>query len=192
MKVFLVRHGQTTANAERIYSGQSDVALTELGRQQAREIVPVLAQYKFDRVYSSDLKRAADTQKLALPGYQAVYTPLLREVNVGQMEGKSFDYVLEGASEAFWNNRDYSLVGGESDQQFLDRVRQFMQLLEKEPCEYVAAFAHNGVLNCFLQNVLGATIIKGSVVNNNCAINVFEYTQGKWKLISLNYMGRIE
>ena len=191
MKLFLIRHGQTDANAQRIYSGQSDVKLTDLGRQQAREIAPILAGYRFDRVYSSDLSRAWETQQLALPGYEAVRTPLLREFNVGQMEGKPLDYTPEGFDQPFWNVRNYGLCGGETTQQVCDRLRTFMEMLEKDPCDYVAAFAHNGALNCFLKNVLDADFRKGAVVNHNCCIHVFEFDGKKWRLLSLNYMAPI-
>ena len=56
MKLFLIRHGQTTANVSRkAYCGQTDVPLTELGRQQAEAIRPILSRHQFDRVFSSDL-----------------------------------------------------------------------------------------------------------------------------------------
>ena len=66
MLLFLIRHGQTTANETGTYSGQTDVMLTELGKAQAEAIRPVLAQYKFDRVYSSPLSRAVHTAELIM------------------------------------------------------------------------------------------------------------------------------
>ena len=90
MKLFLVRHGQTTANQQKIYAGQTDVMLTEQGRQEAEAIRPILEKFTFDRVYSSDLTRALDTQKLALPGATAIQTPLLREFDEGSLVGMSF------------------------------------------------------------------------------------------------------
>ena len=95
MLLFLIRHGQTTANETGTYSGQTDVMLTELGKAQAEAIRPVLAQYKFDRVYSSDLTRAIDTQKLAIPEAQGICSPLLREMDVGSLAGQSIKAVKE-------------------------------------------------------------------------------------------------
>ena len=88
MKLFLVRHGQTVTNLEQRWTGQMDVALTELGRQEAESIRPILEKFTFDKVFSSDLSRAVITQQLALPGYTAAQTPLLREFDVGTLAGK--------------------------------------------------------------------------------------------------------
>ena len=87
MILFLVRHGQSVANVTKIYSGHNDVPLTEEGRAQAVALRPVLSELTFDRVYSSDLSRAIDTQLLALPGVEGIRTPLLREIDVGRAAG---------------------------------------------------------------------------------------------------------
>ena len=62
MKLFLVRHGQTVSNVAGVYAGQTDVILTDAGRAQAMKIRPILEKFQFDKVYSSDLSRAIDTQ----------------------------------------------------------------------------------------------------------------------------------
>lgn len=193
MKVYTVRHGQTVANMEQRYSGQSDVKLTELGRSQAEGIRPVLADIPFDKVYSSDLSRAMDTQKLALPGYEAETTPLLREMNVGYLTGHTFAEMrhLTGGEKPTSITGDYSPFGGENMDMICARVRQFMDMLEQQPYENVAIFAHNGVLNSFLQNVLEMRCDRSRLRNNNCGINVYEYDGKTWKLLAWNYMGKI-
>ena len=183
MKLFMIRHGQTVANEGRLYAGQTDAKLTELGKQQAAAIAPVLADVPFDKVYSSDLSRAHDTQKLALPGYTAELLPLLREYDVGSVIGMDFDEAarIHGAF-----NGDYSRVGGESTQMVEARVRKFLDMLEEEPCDYAAAFCHNGVMKAMLRVVLGPhdTAV---VENGNCNIAVFEFKKGTWHLLSWGY-----
>lgn len=191
MKLFLIRHGQTTANVDKIHSGQMDVPLTREGRAQAQSIRPVLEKIKFDKVYSSDLSRAVDTQKLALPGYEGIQTPLLREYDAGCLEGRRYGDYPQELKEQFQATKNYSLFGGESTQEVCDRVAQFQRMLEQEALENVAAFAHNGILNCMLQNVLGVNFDKGAVRNNNCTISVYEYDGQKWRLIALNYMAEV-
>lgn len=191
MKLFLIRHGQTTANLDRIYSGQMDVPLTQEGRAQAQSIRPVLEKIRFDKVYSSDLSRAIDTQKLALPGYEGVQTPLLREYDAGYLAGRHYGDYPQELKEQFQATKNYSIFGGESTQEVCDRVAQFQRMLERENLENVAAFAHNGVLNCMLQNVIGTNFDKNAVRNNNCTINVYEYDGQKWRLIALNYMAEV-
>ena len=190
MKVFFIRHGQTTANVDRIYAGQTDVKLTEEGRAQAEALQPILEKTPFDRVYSSDLSRAMDTAKLALPGCRLHTTALLREYDVGYVLGRKFGDFPPELEKEYLLTKNYALFGGESTQTVCDRVRQFQRILEQESFENVAVFAHNGTLNCMLRNVLGE-VDMGGLYNKNCAINVFEYDGKRWRVLALNYMSEV-
>lgn len=190
MKFFVVRHGQTTANVTKIYSGHSDVMLTEEGINQAKALQPVLAKLSFDRVYSSDLTRAIDTQRLALPGREGERTALLREIDVGRAVGYPWGQV-PGAPAGWSSERDpdpYAKVGGESYAQMDARVKKFMEQLEADPCDSAIAFVHNGVIGSVMRNVLGGNFAKGALFSENCAIHVFEYDGKKWRLLAWNYM----
>ncbi len=193
MKLFLIRHGQTTANLQQTYAGQTDVPLTQTGRQQAESIRPILAKFHFDRVYSSDLSRAIDTQRLAIPGVEGIRTPLLREIDVGSIAGIPFQQLkeqLNGQRIADLPGR-FAYFGGESNEMFLDRARRFLKILEEDPCENVAAFAHGGMLGAALQVVLDADFDRSHVSSPNCTIHVYEYANGLWRLLAWNYMGEI-
>ena len=99
MKLFMVRHGQTTGNVAGLIYGQVDYPLTQKGRDQAAAIRPVLDKYKFDRVYSSDLSRAIETQQIAVPGTEGIRTPLLREFDVGKLTNVPYAEAEEKYSE---------------------------------------------------------------------------------------------
>ena len=88
MKIFFVRHGQTTANLTKVYSGQHDFLLTDLGKEQAASIRPYMESIPFDKVFSSDLTRVVQTQQLALPDAEvALRSPLIREIDAGSITG---------------------------------------------------------------------------------------------------------
>ena len=95
MKLFMVRHGQTTGNVAGLIYGQMDYPLTQKGRDQAMAIRPVLRRISFDRVYSSDLSRAIETQQLAVPDAQGIRTPLLREFDVGRLTNITYEEAEE-------------------------------------------------------------------------------------------------
>ena len=61
MKLYLVRHGQSTGNIGGTLMGQSDHPLTPLGEDQARAAAERLAPFGPMPVYSSDLPRARAT-----------------------------------------------------------------------------------------------------------------------------------
>lgn len=193
MKLFLIRHGQTTANVNKQYAGQQDVPLTEEGRQQAERIRPILGQISFDKVYSSDLSRAINTQMLALPGVEGERTALLREYDVGSLVGLHFDEVrrLHGGQISTGSIRGYADFGGESTEMVCQRMRSFLSELEADACENVAAFVHNGIMNSMLEIVLGVAFDRQAVRSGNCAIHVFEFDGTKWRLIAWNYKGEV-
>lgn len=191
MKLFLIRHGQTTANLEQFYAGQSDVPLTDRGRREAENIRPILEKFSFDRVYSSDLSRAIGTQKLALPGYTAETTPLLREFDMGTLVGQPFGTALQKMDPAARRARDYTVFGGESGEMVCARLRKFLDSLVADPCDCAAAFVHNGIMGCMLQLVLQAQVDIRAVRTPNCAIHVFDHDGNKWRLLAWNYMGQV-
>ncbi len=192
MRLFLVRHGQTTANRDLIFAGQTDVPLTEQGRRDALRIRPILENFSFDRVFGSDLSRAVETQKLALPSAEAEQTQLLREYDEGAFVGKN----VEQAHRAFGTNymitRDYSPYGGENSWDVCARLQKFLDTLEADPCENAVAFTHNGVLNCMLQIALGVDYDHRAVGNQNCAIHVFRFDGERWQLLAWNYMAPLD
>lgn len=190
MKVYFVRHGESEANLSKCFSGQTDAKLTIAGRAQAEAVRPILKDIPFDKVYSSDLSRAHDTQKIALPGYEAVTTPLLREIDVGSLAGKSIPEfaAAHGGVSPTGKSGDYTLYGGENREMLQARVRQFMELLETQSYENVAVFAHRGVLMSVIRLVLDNTDIpNGAVLCDNCAVNVVEFDGKGWRLLALNY-----
>lgn len=186
MILFLIRHGQTTANFDRTYSGQSDVKLTELGRAQAEAIAPILANYSFDRVYSSDLSRAFDTAKLAIPGCKPIQTPLLREFNLGSITGRSIEEIHKEYGSI---KGDYSRFGGESPDMVNGRAAAFLKLLEEDPCPMAAAFSHNGLIKGILRSILGKEANTLDIINGNCNIAVLKHEKERWKLAVWNLAG---
>lgn len=195
MRLYMVRHGQTYANKEKYFYGEEEVDLTDKGREQARSIRPILANIKFDRVYSSDYLRAIETQRLALPGVEGIRNPWLREIAAGKLGGKPYAEVYDhpeiyGDWTPSKDESGYGPVGGETMEDVANRLRVFLTELEENPCDNVAAFVHNGVLGCMLRLVLGADSFKRIAASSaNCAIHVFEYDSQKkmWKLLAWNY-----
>ena len=163
MKLYMVRHGQTTGNVAGLIYGQVD------------------------------LSRAIETQQIAVPGAEGIRTPLLREFDVGNLTNVPYAEAEEKYSEQLENARTngYDWFGGESYDQILDRMRKFLDILEADPCDNVIAFTHNGMLGFMLQLVLGVQFSRTAVKSANCAIQVFEFDGKQWKLLAWNYMSDI-
>ena len=101
--VYLVRHGQTESSARLAYSGRSDVALTDAGREQARHAARQLAGAGIDGVFSSPLSRARDTARAIADATGAPLTvdERLTEVDYGDFEGLDRAEASERFGRAF-------------------------------------------------------------------------------------------
>ncbi len=88
MKIYLVRHGQSEGNVKNLWYGSSDLPLTDLGRQQARQAGEKLRDADFTVCYVSPLMRARDTADLVLAGRAVpqIIEPDLREQHMGLFE----------------------------------------------------------------------------------------------------------
>ena len=85
-------------------------------------------------------------------------------------------------------DRDYTPYGGESPKMVCDRLGNFLTSLEQDPCGNVAAFTHHGVVVCMMRKILGDGFDSSLLHSSNCSIHVFEYADGKWRLLAWNYM----
>lgn len=92
---YLVRHGETEFNVQKILQGHVDSPLTELGLEQAKTLANRLKNNHFDAIFSSDLPRASQTAEIiALEREIAVEAKeALRERSFGRFEGMSYDKV---------------------------------------------------------------------------------------------------
>ncbi|WP_407560387.1 histidine phosphatase family protein [Streptomyces sp. 184] len=86
--LLLVRHGETEWSRDGRHTGRTDLPLTDVGEDQARALVPVLAGRRIATVLCSPLGRAVRTAELALPGRRGtVLEPRLQEWDYGGYEG---------------------------------------------------------------------------------------------------------
>lgn len=183
MKVYVVRHGESETNLSKCWTGWLDVHLTEKGIADGQKAGKVLEGVVFDKVFSSDLIRAQETARAALPGCSYETTPLLREINVGSIAGKPWSIVTDEQRE---RNAQYGYTDfdGESKDEFFSRIRRFMTQLEELDCENVAVFSHAGWLCSLLETVLGVDIPRKRIYCGNCAVSVYECVDRSWRLHS--------
>lgn len=183
MKVYVIRHGESESNLKKQWTGWADAPLTDKGKSDAALAGDVIQTVRFDKVYTSDLKRAMGTAEIALPHCPYEASSLLREINVGQLAGQPLSALTyEQRVDTIENG--YAPFGGESHAALLDRIGRFMDGLESLHCENVAVFSHAGWLLGMLEQVLGVRLPKRNICCHNCTVAVFEYIDGVWKLYS--------
>ena len=164
IKFVFVRHGESKSNEAGKFAGSSDIPLSELGKKQAQLVCGYLLEnYQVDAIYASPLSRACDTVQgvgdaLGLPvqKYEA-----FREINGGEWECQSLEYVAETYAEdfAFWK-REIGLArptGGESFLEVQTRALKGLdELFKAHDGQTILIGTHAGVirsLQCRFQNL---------------------------------------
>ena len=186
MKVYIIRHGESVNNVQHKWTGWMDVDLTEKGIEDAVRVRKILEGKVFDKVYASDLKRAIDTAKTALPGYEIETNFLLREIDVGSLAGTPLDTSTFTEEEMkHYSTTAFKHWGGESLPEYNERIKKFKVLLEKSNYESVAIFAHGGWQMSMLDTILGLYFPRKTVFFGNCAVMEVEYTGEYWRMVGL-------
>ena len=147
--LIIVRHGQSVANLEEVFTGQSNIPLTELGHWQAERSAEYLDRYSIDQIYASDLLRAYQTaEHTAARQNKPIQTDTaFREIFAGEWEGKKYLELPVAFPQSFevWKNSVSRAHpdGGESVVELSDRVwTGIKRLLEKHKGECIAVFTH--------------------------------------------------
>jgi probable phosphoglycerate mutase len=163
--LWLVRHGESTANARGIVQGHDDRPdLTLRGRLQAQRLVGILRHRSVDAVYSSDLRRALRTANvlsnaLGLP-VQTERT--LRERGFGVLEGGPLSALrpeFTGIRHGRVEDVHARPLGGESLDDLYRRAGKFVGwLLLREVGRNVVLVTHGGTVRAIRAYCAGRTV----------------------------------
>lgn len=93
-KLVLIRHGQSIWNLENLFTGWTDVDLSEQGIREAHDAGKLLQEegFEFDLVYTSVLKRAIRTMQIVMDELDQMWVPVIRhwrlnERHYGALQG---------------------------------------------------------------------------------------------------------
>ena len=144
--LYFVRHGQTIWNVENKICGATDIALTDLGHQQAIETGKKILKegIQADEILYSPLVRAAETARhiSEVTGIPARMEPRLIEQNFGKWESTPRDGAdFRKAKEQFLSRFE----GGESMLQVAQRIYNLLDDLKAEKDKTYILVAHNGI-----------------------------------------------
>lgn len=138
LTLYITRHGETDWNVQNRMQGWGDSDLTESGVRNAEFLGERLEGVKFNTIYSSPSKRTRLTTDL-IRGHKStpiIYDEKLKEINMGEWEGKTKSYIEENypdESDNFWNNPHlFTSDKGESFSDFQCRVLKSIDVIRKE------------------------------------------------------------
>lgn len=181
-RLFLVRHGEIRQHKEKIFLGQTDIPLSEKGREQAASAAEELKRYgvSANRIYTSDLSRAMETAEIIRDslnlravkddqgdGSQNVTVipePRFREMALGEWDGRYISEIREKYPEEYRKRGENLLTYkyGNSSENFYDLqyrvIKGFRGILkterEAEDKERdIVIVSHSGVIGVILSNL---------------------------------------
>ena len=194
-RIILVRHGQSTYNAEhRIQGRLDDSVLTEKGCNAAYRVGDTLANLTFDAIYCSPLKRAKQTAELVVSRLnnppQLQPSELLMEIDLRLWAGLLRQDVIEKYSEDYqtWHERphEFFMVLSEAKGErkhfpvlaLFEQAREFWrEILTRHRDETVLIVAHNGINRSLIATALGIEPkYYQSIQQSNCGISVLNFS----------------
>lgn len=119
----LVRHGESIWNAKGLWTGFTDVSLSEKGKKESQVAGKLIKNIKFDVAFSSPLVRAKETldeikKELSESNFPAYEDAALNERNYGEFTGKNkWDIKKQVGDDVFLKIRrawDYPIPKGET------------------------------------------------------------------------------
>jgi len=171
MKIFLIRHGETTGDLENRYGGSYDDNLTEKGREQLAQTATQVADKGIEIIFHSPLTRARESAEVIS---EAINCPItqwdgLEERHYGVLTGLTKQEALEKYPEAVEAHKDPMNTDpdGESFEDFNDRVVATFEEIKKQPYETISILAHGGSLKRILSHInqpLPDSIADGGVI----------------------------
>lgn len=148
MRLYLIRHGESLANKDKIVQGQLDSPLSNLGLKQARLVGSRFKDYSFCTIYSSDLSRAKVTAEHINQHHkhQIIEDRRLREVSRGDLSGIPF-------SKIDWTpfNADFYGFRPKNGENIYDQIKRIENFYNSLPLyKNVLVVSHGWTIKCFL------------------------------------------
>src|SRR5918912_2303514 len=156
-RLILVRHGESTWNAEERLQGQLDPPLSERGREQARTLRAALDLSAFapDHILCSDLSRARETAE-ELGVTPARYDERWREIDIGEWGGRTAAEVdAQGGGLTNWRGGPRTAPDGEPWADFAARVAAAVDELRAAGGSWLV-ISHGGCVRAACAHVTGA------------------------------------
>lgn len=154
--IYLIRHGETEYGREKRYLGHTDCGLSSKGINDAKLLAHIFAESGIiiNSIFSSDLIRCKDTVKIAFPNREVIFLEELREINMGYLDGLSFDEVKNKYPEVYkkrgQNMADFIPLNGESFRACQRRAIKIFDCIIKTTEGNIVICSHAGFIRSLL------------------------------------------
>ena len=202
MRLLLIRHGESTANADGRLQGHLDIPLSDRGRRESDQLAERLSRLTIDALYTSTLSRARETAETVAKrlGLDVVERPALMERDVGELAGLTREEIRarypQYARARAAGDANVTVAGYESDDDLAQRVTRVLEeIVEDHPRQTVAVITHGGVIAVACRQTLQMPVARpGPFAVSNVGITTFDMREGdsdpwvrpRMQLVTLN------
>ncbi len=189
-KLVLIRHGVTDWNKEKRYCGLKDAVLSSEGRSQAVVLGNKLKFINFDKIYTSDRKRAIQTAGIIFKDIRTTKVRNLKEMNFGVFEGLRYKDIIQKypgiykkwLRDPFKNN----IPKAENLNSFKKRVNNCLKrIVSCNRGKTVAIVCHGGTISIFITSILKIRDF-WRYIPKSASISIVEFRNNKPELKLFN------
>jgi probable phosphoglycerate mutase len=201
-RVLIVRHGATVLTAEDRFAGATDVALSELGEQQARQLSARLAAQPIAAAYASPMGRTMRTAGIICEPHGLQVTPVdgLREINHGRWEEHTRAEVEAKYADEYeaWESDPFTFApqGGESGLSVLARALPALRdIVAGNNGRTVLVVSHKATIRLLIGSMLGFDLrgYRDRLDMHPCSLNVLDFKDpGRARLMLYNDISHYE
>ena len=199
-RIYLLRHGQSEANANAVFAGCDEYPLTSLGVLQAECAAKYLESEHIDAFFSSPLSRAIETARpvLAGRGKALEIREGFREIYFGEWEGKYAAYLRDNDPVYLkWRelSAKYKPRSGEgarkAGKRFYDEL---LSVAREHEGETILIAAHGGVIMALLCEIgyFGYETATHDCIPKNCSITTLVYENSTFSVERFSHNGYLE
>ena len=148
MNIYLIRHGKTPANEQRIYCGSTDMSLSEGGIDELKNLSYNIKNVRF---LTSGMKRTNETLKVLFGDVPFEEDHRFREIDFGVFEMHSYEELKDREDYQQWITGDHEAnipPEGESGRQMMQRVLAAFSEIKED----TVLIAHGGVISAIMQH----------------------------------------
>ena len=182
-RLILVRHGETVGQSSIRYYGATDVPLSDLGRDQAREARDQIPGETFEAVWASSLCRAWESARIIAPGHSVRIESDFREIDFGRWEGLTREEIEETDPALFadWQSGKpgFKYPEGEERHAFRQRIERGLRRLRATGAASVLVVAHKGVVRTLLE-ITSHQTLEAEMPALGGVIHVSRNASGTW------------
>ena len=190
IKIYLIRHGQTQSNVDRLMQGWADTPLTPLGLQQGQRLGEQLRSVPFSKIYCSPSPRAYQTASLINVFQQTEIIPTkgLKEMHFGQLELKKEP---EGKTWQQLLLRDWTDIGGNNVDIVAKQMHTTMDTIVHTAKDNTNILC---VTHCFsilsFLSIIDQPFFEQCLNNDdkveNCRLTILQYEKGQYSIEAFN------